>query len=196
VPSDPASERRPTWLVRPERPEDEPVVDTVVRAAFGGPEVPALLRDMRRDHSWVGLSFVAEREHPGDGVESGSVVGHVSYTRGWVDTVDRLVDVLVLSPLSVRPDVQRRGVGRALIHCSIEALVTRPEPVVFLEGDPAYYGRLGFRSAAESGFARPSVRIPVAAFQLWQLPAYVDDLSGALVYPDVFWRHDAVGLRR
>jgi putative acetyltransferase len=42
------------------------------------------------------------------------------------------------------------------------------------------------------------VRIPEPAFQAVLLPTY-DALDpkpcGALVYPDVFWRHDCVGLR-
>jgi putative acetyltransferase len=176
------------WHVRPERPDDEPAVEEVVTTAFGGPEVPALLRDLRGDHCWRGLSFVATDD-------GGEVVGHVAYTGAWVDAPDRLVDVLVLSPLSVRPEAQRRGVGRALVETSLDALGDRPEPVVFLEGDPAYYQRLGFEPAGGRGFVRPSVRIPEAAFQLRPLAAYDAALHGALVYPDVFWRHDAVGLR-
>lgn len=180
-----------SWHVRPELPADEAAVDALVTAAFAGPKVAALLRDMRHEHCWVELSFVVERaEAPGE------VAGHVSYTRAWVDAPDRLVDVLVLSPLSVWPQMQRRGAGRALVHGSLEALLTRPEPIVFLEGDPGYYRRLGFRHAGELGFTRPSMRIPEAAFQGWPLPAFIPTLSGALVYPDVFWRHDAVGLRR
>jgi putative acetyltransferase len=68
-------------------------------------------------------------------------------------------------------------------------------PVVFLEGDPAYYSRAGFEPAARYGFTPPSVRIPPAAFQCVLLPAYDPSLNGALVYPDTFWFHDAVGLR-
>jgi putative acetyltransferase len=67
--------------------------------------------------------------------------------------------------------------------------------VIFLEGDPEYYGRLGFRRAQQLGFTKPSVRIPDMAFQAWLLPTYTEGLTGALVYPDIFWRHDAVGLR-
>jgi putative acetyltransferase len=61
--------------------------------------------------------------------------------------------------------------------------------------DPDYYSRLGFVAAGPLGFRPPSVRIPERAFQVWPTPAYHGGLSGALVYPDVFWRHDAVGLR-
>ncbi|MBB3676435.1 hypothetical protein [Modestobacter versicolor] len=68
-------------------------------------------------------------------------------------------------------------------------------PAVFLEGDPAYYGRLGFVAGAGLGFRRPSLRIPEPAFQAVLLPAHEPWMTGTFVYPDVFWRHDAVGLR-
>ena len=67
--------------------------------------------------------------------------------------------------------------------------------MVFLEGDPNYYSRLGFRSSAEQGVGRPSVRIPEAAFQAITLPAYQPWRTGTVVYSETFWRHDAVGLR-
>jgi putative acetyltransferase len=176
--------------VRPETAADAAVVREVVRLAFGGEAVPDLLGALRGSVAWLGLSYVAEQE--------GEVVGHVSYTRAWVDAPDRVVDVLVLSPLSVRPDRQRQGVGQALVGETLEVMRNRDEPVVFLEGDPAYYRRIGWRPAGRWGFTAPSVRIPEPAFQAVLLPAY-DGLdprpTGALVYPDVFWRFDAVGLR-
>lgn len=174
-------------IVRPERPTDVDRVQQVVAAAFGDEPVAPLLAALRTSTAWRALSFVAEVE--------GDVVGHVSYTRGWLDTPARLVEVLVLSPLSVHPDAQRRGVGRALVTRSLAGLQDRAEPLVFLEGSPAYYGRLGFRPAAEAGFTAPSRRIPAAAFQHVRLPSYRSWMRGALVYPDVFWEHDAVGLR-
>ena len=179
-----------TVTTRRETAADLPAVRDVVGAAFGGDQVADLLDALRESVAWLDLSFVAEIDR--------EVVGHVSYTRAWVDAPDRVVDVLVLSPLSVRPDVQRRGVGRALVEESLDVVRGRDEPVVFLEGDPAYYRRLGWQPATRWGFIAPSVRIPEPAFQAVLLPAY-DPLDpkphGALVYPDVFWRHDCVGLR-
>ena len=69
-------------------------------------------------------------------------------------------------------------------------------PLVFLEGHPSYYPRFGFTPAAPKGFASPSDRTPGAAFMVrptsrWD-PSWQ---TGRLVYPDAFWRHDAVGLR-
>jgi putative acetyltransferase len=174
-------------IVRPERTADHAAVREVVREAFGEDGVAALLDDLRVNPAWLDLSFVAE--------EAGEVVGHVSLTRAWVDDPRSVVDVLVLSPLSVRPDRQRAGVGRALVHAALTAAAERAEPLVFLEGDPRYYSRLGFVPAGPLGFTAPSPRIPEPAFQVWPTPAYRGGLSGALVYPDVFWRHGAVGLR-
>ena len=68
-------------------------------------------------------------------------------------------------------------------------------PLVFLEGDPAYYGRLGFVPAGGLGFRRPSLRIPDRAFQVVRLEPLEEWMTGRLVYPDVWWRHDAAGLR-
>jgi putative acetyltransferase len=186
--------------VRPEAPGDLAAVQAVVAAAFGDEPVAELLDDLRRSPAWLGLSLVAEesvpeREGRHRAGPSGGIVGHVSLTLAWVDDPARVIEVLVLSPLSVRPDQQRRGIGSVLVRAALDLAESRREPLVFLEGDPAYYGRLGFVAAGPLGFTAPSVRIPPRAFQVWTAPSYRGGVSGALVYPDVFWRHDAVGLR-
>jgi hypothetical protein len=68
-------------------------------------------------------------------------------------------------------------------------------PLVFLEGDPRYYSRLGFDAAAGHGFRKPSLRIPDAGFQVARLDAYELWMTGTLVYADPFWECDVVGLR-
>jgi putative acetyltransferase len=174
--------------VRPESDEDVDEVRRVVAAAFGGDRVPRLLDGLRESVAWVGLSFVAEKDD--------HVVGHVAYSRGWLDAPTKLVEVLVLSPLSVVPEQQRAGIGSALVRESLEAVQHRHEPLVFLEGDPGYYSRLGFVPGDHLQMTSPSTRIPPGAFQVASLPGYDQTwMTGALVYPDVFWRHDSVGLR-
>jgi putative acetyltransferase len=174
-------------LIRAETDADLDAVRRVVGAAFGGDRVPALLDELRTSVAWLGLSFVAE--------EKDEVVAHVAYTSAWIDAPAKLLDVLVLSPMSVRPDRQRAGVGTALIRESMEKLQGRDESLVFLEGDPGYYSRVGFVAGGDLGFTAPSVRIPPHAFQVGTLGGFDDTQTGALVYPDVFWRHDCVGLR-
>jgi len=173
--------------VRAEAPADRGAVHRLVADAFGGEKVAELLEAMRESPAWLDLSFVAE--------QGSDVVGHVAFSRAWLDMPERLLEVLVLSPLAVRPDRQRSGIGSALVRRALELLQDRDEPLVFLEGDPGYYPRLGFVPAGDLGVTPPSVRIPAPAFQVVTLPGYDESMSGALVYPDVFWRHDAVGLR-
>ncbi len=176
--------------IRNEQAEDRRQVHDLHLAAFGehGNVVVRLLDGLRQlitDHA--GLSLVAD--------DGGEVVGHVMFTRSLLDAPRRLVEVQVLSPLAVRPDRQGQGIGSALVGHGVRLLAEQLVPLVFLEGSPSYYSRLGFRPGAELGFRKPSLRIPDAAFQVQTLPAYGSWMTGTLVYSAIFWEHDAVGLR-
>jgi putative acetyltransferase len=174
-------------VVREQHPDDADAVCSVIARAFAD---DALVAPLDTDLANLpGTSaFVAE--------VAGEVVGHVRLTWCWIDAEDALIDTLVLSPLSVDPSAQRTGVGRALVTRSLARAEEMGSRAVFLEGDPAYYTRLSFRPAAELGVTPPaSRRVPAAAFQAVRFATFEPWVSGALVYPDAFWRHDAVGLR-
>jgi putative acetyltransferase len=176
--------------LREERPADRKSVRDVQVRAFGdeGPVVADLIDSLRETVTPTdGLSLVAE--------EDGQVVGHVMFTSSLLDALPRLVEVAVLSPVGVTPARQNRGIGSALVRHGLTALAQRAVPLVFLEGDPAYYSRFGFVPGGEQGFRKPSLRIPDGAFQVIKLPAYEPWMTGTLVYADPFWRHDCVGLR-
>lgn len=125
----------------------------------------------------------------------GGVVGHVQLSRSWLDASRALVDVLVLSPLSVAPSRQRQGIGGSLVRAALSAARDLGVPAVFLEGAPDYYPRLGFERGRSRGFESPSTRIPDAAFQVFVLDGWEDWMTGRLVYRDPFWAQDCVGLR-
>jgi putative acetyltransferase len=174
--------------LRAERAGEEQQIADVVERAFGERVVADLVAALRRSPDWVdGLSFVA--------VVDGGVVGHILFSRSLLDAPRRLVDVLVLSPLSVAPEFQRRGIGSALIRFGLDQISRRREPLVFLEGSPAFYRRFGFQPGGGLGFRRPSLRIPEPAFQVVKHPSYEPWMTGTLVYSRVFWDLDCVGLR-
>lgn len=176
--------------LRRERLDDHGAVRDLHLVCFGdqGEVVADLVDDLRRELSAdVGASLVAMVE--------GEIVGHVMLTRSLLDAPRQLVDVQVLSPVAVLPELQGQGIGSTLIRDALVIMAERSVPVVFLEGPPAYYSRFGFGPGAEQGFRKPSLRIPDAAFQAIRLPAFESWMSGTLVYSDTFWRHDAVGLR-
>ncbi|MEW2250558.1 N-acetyltransferase [Streptomyces sp. NPDC006975] len=176
--------------LREELPGDRQGVRDVYLQAFGDHgRVVADLVDTLRDTITpeTGLSLVAERDR--------KVVGHVMFTRSLLDAPRHLVDVQVLSPLAVMPELHKRGVGSALVRHGLRILTERAVPLVFLEGDPRYYSRFGFSPGGGLGFRKPSLRIPDGAFQVLKLPEYEPWMTGTLVYAEAFWRHDAVGLR-
>jgi putative acetyltransferase len=163
-------------------------VRRVVMDAFGNDGVRvAMLVDALEHSGHVKASLVAESE--------GVVVGHVQLNRSWLDARERLVEVLVLSPLSVVPALQRTGVGTALLAAAVHRADALGAPALFLEGDPSYYGPRGFGPGSAHGFARPSTRIPEPAFQVVVLDAHEPWMRGALVYCEPFWSQDCVGLR-
>ncbi|MEV2242315.1 N-acetyltransferase [Micromonospora sp. NPDC049891] len=174
--------------LRDELVSDHEAVHELHRSAFGdhGEVVTALVRALRADDPEA-VSLVAE--------EDDEINGHVLFTRSLLDAPRRLVAVQVLSPLAVRPDRQRRGVGAALVRHGLRLLDARGVPAVFLEGDPGYYARLGFAAAGDLGFRRPSLRIPAPAFQVATLSGYEPWMTGTFVYSATFWEQDCVGLR-
>lgn len=175
--------------IRPENAGDHGAIGDVHRAAFGdrGDVVADLVDGLRAAHGDRALGLVA--------LDGDEVVGHVLFTPSLLDAPRRLVEVAVLSPVSVVPARQRQGIGSALIRRGLEAAADRSFPLVFLEGSPDLYRRFGFRAGKELGFRRPSLRIPDEAFQALPLPGYEPWMSGTLVYSQVFWEHDVVGLR-
>src|SRR4051812_47561413 len=128
-------------------------------------------------------------------VVDNTIVGHVQLSRSWIDAREALVEVLVLSPLSVLPTQQTRGIGTRLIEAALAEAERLGAPAVFLEGDGGYYGARGFEAATPKHFRRPSHRIPEPAFQVALLPGYETWMVGQLVYPEAFWATDTVGLR-
>jgi len=184
----------PAMILRDERADDQQRVREIHRLAFGakhdglaaGDKIADLVDALRRDDP-TAAAFVAE--------EADDVVGQVMFSRGLLDAPRRMVEVRTLSPVAVVPDRQGRGIGSALIRHGLQELDKRGVPLVFLEGNPRYYSRVGFDTAGEHGFRKPSLRIPDEAFQVVKLSAYEPWMTGTFVYSDTFWRHDCVGLR-
>lgn len=179
------------FQVRPEQPADRKAVRGVVTSAFGaddpvhGSDVASIWESLGH-HRRAGL--VAEVR--------GVVVGHVGLSQGWVDARRELVEVWVLSPLSVVPERQREGCGTALVAAAIDTARRSGTPALFLEGSPFYYGPRGFARGDRHGFLPAALeRTPSAGFQVVVFEAFEPWMTGQLIYPSVWWEHGAAGLR-
>lgn len=140
--------------IRAALPEDQAAIEAVAAGAFEEETDGRIVRLLRAlaDSGALRASLVA--------VAGGEIVGHLALSRSWVDARERLVDVLVLSPLSVRPDRQRAGIGTALVAAALAEAERLEAPAVFLEGGWDYYGSRGFSAATPLGFTalRPAFR--------------------------------------
>jgi putative acetyltransferase len=162
--------------IRPERRRDAGAIAAVVTAAFGDAAVADFTARIRSSAGYVPeLTFVGE--------DDGEVVGFTMLSRVSLEHGRRL---LVLTPMAVRPDRQRTGIGVALVRAAIAAADARREPFVLVEGVPEYYPRFGFRSATGLGLLRPDERIPEAAWLALPLSGYDPGIRGRVVYPDFF----------
>jgi putative acetyltransferase len=167
-------------VIEPERPDDAPAIATVVRRAFAHqPGVDGMVAAIRRSPRYrPDLAFVARACE--------QVVGFVMLSG--TDLVDHSAgdrrEVLTLTPLAVDPDYQRRGIGAALVRAALQAADQSGEPLVVLEGSPRYYGRLGFRHAADHGITidLPEWTPPTAA-QVFLLRAHDPGVQGHVEYP-------------
>jgi putative acetyltransferase len=162
--------------IRSETPTDLRAIREINEQAFGQKLEADLVDAIRASDRFVPeLSLVAE-----DGDE---LVGHVLLS--YVDLEPGSHQILQLGPLAVRPPQQRRGVGTALMIEALRLAEKRGEPMVMIEGNPAYYGRFGFRRSLELGI-EPPPRVEPKYFMVRTLRAYDAALRGRAVYSEAF----------
>jgi putative acetyltransferase len=170
----------PGVVIRAERPGDAAAIGDLHRAAFPAEDVGRLVDLLRDSPGYVpGLSLVAEM--------GGRIVGHVMVTMATLRDGQRDRPVAMLSPLGVLPEAQRRGIGSALVDEVVARTAQLGEPLVVLEGDPAFYGRLGFEYSVPHGIhiTLPSWARPECA-QVHLLRDTDPPLQGHVVYPPAF----------
>lgn len=82
------------------------------------------------------VSMVAEMD--------GQVVGHIAFSP--ITISDGTTDWYGLGPVSVLPEHQRKGIGKALIEGGLSRLKAMNACGCCLVGHPEYYKRFGFRN--------------------------------------------------
>lgn len=141
-------------------------------AAFPDEDLLPLIRLLLDGRDDV-MSLVAERD--------GALVGHVAFSHCTVTGSG--ARVALLGPLAVAPEAQRGGIGSALVRAGHERLAGQGVSRVLVLGDPAYYGRFGFRADDR---IRPPYPMPPEWSSAWQsldLTAPDASLAGTLVVP-------------
>jgi putative acetyltransferase len=130
-------------VIRSESPEDFDAISEVTVAAFKTLEVSDhtehFIVEALRAAGALTVSLVAEMD--------GRVIGHIAFSP--VTISDGTLDWYGLGPVSVLPEHQRNGIGKALIKEGLSRLRDVNARGCCLVGHPGYYGKFGFKNTPE-----------------------------------------------
>ncbi|MBI1910898.1 MAG: N-acetyltransferase [Deltaproteobacteria bacterium] len=161
-------------IIRNEIESDIEAISAVTKAAFANhphsnQTEQFIIIALRADNALT-VSLVAEIE--------GKVIGHVAFSP--VSISDGTHNWYGLGPVSVLPEHQKQGIGKALINKRLSLLKKSGAKGCVLVGEPKYYERFGFRNS--SGLILEGV--PQEYFLA--LPFDNDKAQGAVVFHHAF----------
>lgn len=150
-------------------PQDYASTRAPVDAAFRPEDVVTFLDALRADGCILG-EWLAE--------DAGGPVAHIAFSRVHVEREDGArLPAAMLTPLAVRPDRQRLGIGFGLMKHALAALEEAGEDLFFVLGHPGYYPKAGFSSAKAAAVSSPWSGKPAFMARGGSVP------SGRLVLP-------------
>jgi putative acetyltransferase len=155
-------------VIRAARPDDYDAIVAVTDAAFEGREnAHRIITQVEPE-----ISIVCE--------EDGEIIGHTMLSRM------RMGDLqpFQLSPVSVAPAHQGRGIGSALVREALRLADAQGEPFVVLLGHTDYYPRFGFEPAKPLGILGP--RDYDDSWMVARLSAWEPGTTGKVEFPPAF----------
>lgn len=165
-------------LIRVEIGIDAPGIDALLRRSFNGSDEAELVNALREDGQ-ITLGLVATDDE-------GQIVGYVAFSPVSIEGED--LQWVGLAPLAVDEAYRGQGIGRQLVYDGLDSLNEFGYAAVVTLGDPALYGKLGFKAAARYDL---HCRWPdcEAAFQIHPLADdALNGVHGLVEYGDHFNR--------
>jgi len=136
-------------IIRPEKPSEFKIIYDLVKVAFltaqvsNGDEQNFIDR-LRASSGYIPeLALIAEQD--------GQIIGHIMLTKTYVYGPGTKHEVLLLAPLAVALEYRCRGVGSKLVLESFRLAKKLGYKAVLVVGNPAYYGRFGFKPSLSFG---------------------------------------------
>ncbi|MBE9169951.1 N-acetyltransferase [Pleurocapsales cyanobacterium LEGE 06147] len=152
--------------IRPEQSSDYQAIAEVNTLAFKRENEAQLVEKIRKSDRYISqLSLVAELHR--------TVIGHIMFS--YVDLVNQETkQVLLLAPLSVKPEFRNRGVGSKLVEVGLEAAEAMGETAIVVLGHSGFYSRFGFIPSGHYQI-EPPFPVPEEAFMVNQ--SSLEDLN-------------------
>ncbi|QDU34657.1 Acetyltransferase (GNAT) family protein [Poriferisphaera corsica] len=163
--------------IRLETTKDEAEIFMLNQAAFSSTSESLLINRLRQKHK-LSISLVVE--------VGGRVVGHIAFSPVTIIRGKQtLAHGIGLAPVAVLPDLQKQGIGSALIYEGIRICTEKKAGFIVVLGDPNYYNRFGFMPASK--YRLSDTFGGGDAFQILTLdPATLPDLGGTVHYVSEF----------
>ena len=158
--------------IRAATPRDREAIRLVEEHAFGQ-HAEAGLVDALVENGDAVVELVA--------VEDGQVIGHVLFSRLFVEQDGKEFPAVALAPLAVEPNFHGTGIGGALIREAHIKLRDAGEKLSLVLGEPAYYGRFGYTHSRAAKFESNYQCEALQALAWGDAPE-----SGRLVYASAF----------
>ncbi len=181
------------FIIRLEKKEDYGEVENLVREAFWNVYRPGcsehlVIHVLRDDPAFVKeLDLVMEKD--------GELIGQNMFMRTVIDADDgRVIPVLTMGPIGIRPDCKRQGYGKKLLDYSLEKAASMGFGAVLIEGNIDFYGHSGFSHARDFGIRYHN--LPEDADDSFFLcaeliPGYLNDVTGIYRTPQGYYVDDA-----
>lgn len=177
------------YVIRLEKPEDYKTVENLTREAFWNVYRPGclehyVLHTLRDNPDFVPeLDLVMEKDD--------KIIAHVAFVRAKITADDgKIIPIMTFGPLSVSPEYQRQGYGKALLDHAIEKAAELGVGALCMEGNIDFYSHCGFDVASKRGihyYAEPREN-EVPYFLLRELKSgCLDGVTGTYHTPDGYF---------
>lgn len=166
-------------IIRQEKLNDRQEIYQLIQAAFATAKYSDgneqdLVVALRNSNSFIPeLSLVAEINN--------QLVGHILFTKAKIEKEE----ILVLAPLSVKPQYQKQGIGKALIKEGHRIAKNLGYSYSIVLGSQFYYPKFGYIQAKKLGI-NPPKDIPSANFMAFKLQKNAKAIQGNVIYPKEF----------
>jgi len=161
-------------VIRQRTPADDSAIRDLNDAAFRGTSESRLVEDLRAA-GLVAVELVAVDR---------SVDGHILFSVLDAVVGQTPVRTLSLAPMAVRPELQRRGIGSALVRAGLQKAGEIGWQAVVVLGHQDFYPRFGFSAALAQPLEAPFSGASFMALELER--GALQGSEGRIIYPPAF----------
>ncbi len=166
-------------IIRQELKEDHTRIKEINDQAFEQEDEGKLVDKLRKKDQFIPeLSLVAEVDK--------TVVGHILFYPGKINSANQKYTTLSLGPMSVLPEYQKKGIGGRLINEGLKLAKDLGFRSVIVVGHPEYYPKFGFTKASKWSIKVP-FKVPNEVFMALEIvEGELQDKPGIIEYPAEF----------